>query len=239
MPESGTARENIHGANLPSPRTLMEALGEIQQIHVSESMYEDGLQKETVTTIQLGAFASVGLKSATWDVIIWITGNFFGMLLLHLIVKHYLTATATDTPFGKVEGHPLVIFMHIASYSKILFSTVICFWMGKYYAGIAAKRAINAVWWTRFVFIISLSLLFVALFSSTAKFITNEETARFISFMFENKTNDVYEFLLFVHRLAFETSIEVVLVSIGSVLASLISFFFFKVKNRRERELQI
>lgn len=220
------------------PKTLINVFSRIQDLYLIEKA--GNADKEVVTVERLSVLTIIGVKSALLDTIIWILFDFICILVFFWLSKYIVTDTTTAFLFFRFPGHPLLWFLYIASYGRILFSTGLCVGMAYYYIHTATKRAIRAVLFPRMAYMIALPVLTFLGFGLTVKKIFNYENLESVQWFSNHLPNvhgQIYEFFVFAQRKAFESSMEIIAVSMLSVILTSISLVVFWLLNKEEKEL--
>lgn len=229
--------------NFVPPRTLIDAMSEIQQYYLIEQTGEP-LQKDFFTMTHVMGFSMVGIKTAFIDSVIWISGYVFLGGLIYYLQQHYITEVTTDIYFWKIPGSPFYLFSKMASFGHIIYSTVLCIMISKYYTGTVPKRAVNCIFITRSMFLICFSLVTFLILAVFYKMLMNDNIlnnlytflARFNAKFSEN----IYLYITqYFRRLLFESSIVSLLSSSFSIVVPFLSISLFRVLKKRKKDLGI
>ena len=137
-------RNNVQDAGgdgqYKKPKSLIDAVSEIQQYHALESNLDDPIPEEFFTYKQQFDFYGIGFKSA------FIEGMIFLMIVpfaeaLYPSFKEYF--------FGQGLTSNEMITIYMASYTPVLIMTIFLAAMSKYNSGVLTKKAISSLIWGR------------------------------------------------------------------------------------------
>ena len=235
------ANQSTTGLNFTPPSSLIDAMSEIQQFYLVESSGQP-LHRDFFTMAHTMGFSSVGIRSALKDSVIWILGYVFIGALVFFVQENYLSERTTQILFWRVQGSPLYLFSKIASYGGLTFSTAMCVLISRYYTGTIPKRAINSLFLTRALFLISFSLLTFVLLGSMYRFLLTDTSIENVTVCLSNLNKSfaekIYYFLHnYLRRALFEASMITLISSAFSVTIPFISIALFKIFNKKQKEL--
>ena len=236
-------QDDKNGLNFTPPRHLITAHSMIQQWYVSESNGQP-YAKEFFTLEHIMQFSMVAIRSALVDSLIWLSIYVLGGAAVYFLQENYLTERVTQLFFWQIHGSPLFWFTKLASFMGLLFSSVLCIMMSRYYTGTVPKKAINSIFVTRAIFLICFSVVAFLILGVIFQVLSNETTLNNI-YKYFSKVNPalavkVYYFIVnYFRRALFESGIVVIVASIFSVFIPFLSISFFKVYKRKRTDLGI
>lgn len=229
-------------ANTDHVMSLTNAMAKIQDFYIQESE-GGGIKKEFFTIDHSIAFAQAGIKQSMTDSIIWISCYVFSGAIIIYLQGLYLTEKTTQLFFWEVSGSPIYWFAKAVSFAGLCFSTVLCVMMCKYYVGPVTKKAINSLFATRAIFLISFSFVVFSVLGVVYKyFLTDVSLGKVYSMLAFNETlaSNVYYFLGgYFRRAIFESAIIAIVASFTAVLLPYASLILFSMFGRKEIELGI
>ena len=229
------------GLNFTPPATLIDAMSEIQQYYLVEHSGQP-LHKDFFTMSHVMGFSKVGLHSAFRDSILWLSLYVIVGAIVYYVQENYLVERTTQLLFWTVNGSPLYWFIKMASFGGLFFSTTICILTSRYYTGMTPKRAINTLFITRAMFLISFSLVSFLIMGVLFKFVMSDAAINNMYLYFSKINTDfatsIYYFLHnYVKRSLFEASITVLIASAVAIIVPFCSMFFFRVHKKQNRGL--
>jgi hypothetical protein len=131
--------EEGHHSEIQKPRTLLQALSDIQQYYVMEA--KGRVIPGDLFTIQARIdYLAVGLRSGFREGLL--------LFLLMSFVEFYLI------PRMVTPDVTLRVMFHAIPFVQLLAYTIICCWIARYYTGVITKTAINYVLGGRIVTIL-------------------------------------------------------------------------------------
>ena len=136
--------EDQHHSRAQRPRTLIQALSDIQQYYVMETRGRV-IPAELFTLQGTLDYMAVGFRSGLHEGLV--------LLLVAPLFEFWLL------PLLNTSDVVLKIGLHTMPFLQVIAYTVICAYMGKYYTGNITKRAINAVLSGRLMTIVIKALL--------------------------------------------------------------------------------
>lgn len=236
-------QHETQGLNFVPPRNLIIALSMIQHWYVAESKGQTFV-KEFFTFEHTMAFSLVAIKSAFYDTLIWITLNVLGGSFVYFIQQGLLTEQTTQLLFWQVEGSPFFWFIKLTSFIGLAFSSVLCILMARYYTGVVPKKAINAVFATRAIFLLCFAFVAFFIFGLLYKHLANEEIIRTIyhhisSFNSSMASRFYYFVTNYFRRALFESGIVAVVASILAIILPFLSIMLFRFYKRKKTDLGI
>jgi hypothetical protein len=173
-----TGRPFLTGGGEWKPKSIIDAVSEIQQFYVIESKGQD-IQKEFLTLEGTIGFFKMGLRSGFGETIF--------IFLLFPVFEFYLI------PFVFHSQGLGAIVMGAVPFLLLLVNTGLCFYVSRFYVGTLTRRAINALFFGRaFILIIKSFVMYVLYFcvsnsriatperiwSLALRFFNNEVTAK-------------------------------------------------------------
>lgn len=236
-------RESSAALNFTPPSNIIDAMSEIQHYFLVEDSGQP-MRKEFFTMTHTMGFAKVGITSALMDSIVWVVGYVFVGAIIFYVQENYLTERTTQLLFWTVNGSPLYWFAKLASFGMLLFSTVMCVLMSRYYTGTVPKRAINTLLTTRAMFLVSFSLISFILLGLLYKYLMNDQVIDkiylHIAQMNAPFAEKIYYFLHnYFRRMLFESGITALIASTISVIVPFFSISYFRFAKKRKRDLGI
>lgn len=119
------------GGVAPKPKNLLDAISEIQQFYVIESRGKN-IPKEFFTLVQTMEFMKVGAASGFKEGLM--------MALFLPVIELYFIPFVLKNPdiYSK-------IFFGSISYMAIVFNSILCLYVSKYYIGTVTRKAINTM----------------------------------------------------------------------------------------------
>ena len=237
-------RASVEAGDIPSfpmPKSLTGAVSIIQRLKLMENERRS-LDKDFVVLDQVVGFSEVGIRSAWHDSLIWVVGYIFVGTIIYFLQENYLVETRTRILLWQLDGSPLYWISKAASFSGLIFSTGMCVYMSKFYVGIACKKAINSVLFTRALFLASFSLvIFVSLNTVSNVLLTGKVIEEFISSIAKisrEAAMNLHWFLYkYLRRALFEAAIVGLLSAIASIITPFVSLIIFRVVRKRDRVL--
>ena len=115
----------------PRPKTLLNAISEIQQFYVIESTGED-IPKEFLTLEQTMDFFKIGATSGFQEGLM--------MAICLPVIELYFIPFVLKNPDIYAK-----IFFGMVSYLAIVFNSILCIYVSRYYIGAVTRKAINTV----------------------------------------------------------------------------------------------
>jgi len=231
------------GLNFTPPATLIDAMSEIQQYYLVEQSGQP-LHKDFFTMSHVMGFSKVGLHSAFRDSIVWLSLYVMVGALVYYVQENYLVERTTQFLLWTVNGSPLYWFIKMASFGGLFFSTSICVLTSRYYTGMTPKRAINTLFITRAMFLISFSLVSFLIMGVIFKFLMSDTAIESV-YVYLSRINagfatNVYYFLHnYVRRALFEAGITVLVASSVAIMVPFCSMLFFRLHKKKNRGLGI
>lgn len=225
----------------PIPKSLLSAVSMIQRLKLMENGRKS-LDKDFVVLEQSVGFLEVGIRSAWFDSLIWITGYVVAGAIVYFMQDNYLEEVKTQIFSWQLDGSPLYWASKAASFSGLLFSTGLCVYMSRFYIGDACKKAINSVFMARGIFLVSLSLFIFVALNGIKKFALSdsgiEKTAAFFSFISRSFALNLFIFLHnYFKRALFEAGIIALLAGFASAVTPYISILIFRTLKKKEKIL--
>lgn len=236
-------QQSATGLNFAPPATLIDAMSEIQQYYLVEQSGQP-LHKDFFTMSHVMGFSKVGLHSAFRDSIVWLSLYVLLGAIVYYVQENYLVERTTQFLLWTVKGSPLYWFIKMASFGGLVFSTSICVLTSRYYTGMTPKRAINTLFITRAMFLISFSLISFLMMGLVFRYAMSDKAIDSITFYLarmnpEAGTNIYYFMHDYVRRALFEASITVLVASSAAIVIPFCSMFFFRIQKRKNRGLGI
>ncbi len=236
-------QQSIQGLNFTPPATLIDAMSEIQQYYLVEQSGQP-LHKDFFTMSHVMGFSKVGLHSAFRDSIVWLSLYVLIGAIVYYFQENYLSERSTQFLLWTVDGSPFYWFIKMASFGGLFFSTSICVLISRYYSGMTPKRAINTLFITRAMFLISFSLVSFLIMGLVFKFAMSDAAIENIYLYFSkinpNLARNISYFLQnYFRRALFEAGITVLIASAVSISIPFCSVLFFRVRKKKSRGLGI
>jgi len=236
-------QQSATGLNFTPPATLIDAMSEIQQYYLVEQSGQP-LHKDFFTMSHVMGFSKVGLHSAFRDSIVWLSLYVLVGAVVYYVQENYLVERTTQFLLWTVQGSPLYWFIKMASFGGLFFSTSICVLTSRYYTGMTPKRAINTLFITRAMFLISFSLVSFLIMGLVFKYAMSDTAIDGISLYFRkmnpNFGTNIYYFLRnYVRRALFEAGITVLIASAIAIVIPFCSMLFFRIHKKKNRGLGI
>lgn len=225
----------------PMPKSLTGAVSIIQRLKLMENERRS-LNKDFVVLDQVVGFSEVGIKSAWHDSLIWVAGYILIGTIIYFLQGSYLVENRTKVLLWLLDGSPLYWISKAASFSGLIFSTGMCVYMSKFYVGIACKKAINSVLFSRALFLASFSIvIFVSLNTVSNSLLTGKAIEQFIFSVAKTNREAAINLHWFLHnylrRALFEAAIVALLSAIASIITPFVSLIIFRVARKRDRVL--
>ena len=236
------AEQTYVASNTSHVMSLPNAMSKIQNFYIQESE-GGGMKKEFFTIDHSIAFAQVGIKQSITDSVIWILCYvFFGAIVFYL-QGSYLSEKTTQLFFWEIQGSPFYWFVKAASFGGLCFSTALCGMMSKYYVGPVTKKAINSLFATRAIFLISFSFVAFSVLGVVYRYFLNDASlVKIYSMLSFNKAfaSNIYYFVgRYFRRAVFEASIIALIASFTAVLLPYAALILYKMFGRKEVVLDI
>jgi hypothetical protein len=235
-------QDDKNALNFSPPPDLITAHSMIQQWYVAESSGQS-FAKEFFTLEHVRQFSKVAIKSALFDSLIWLSIYVLGGAVVYILQENYLTEHMSQLLFWQVKGSPLFWCTKAASFMGLLFSSVLCIMMARYYAGTVCKKAINSIFVPRTIFLVCFSLVSFLLLGIAFKALSNENVihiANLFALVNPELANKICYFTLYyLRRALFESAIVVLLASAFSVILPFLAISFFKFYKREKTDLGI
>jgi hypothetical protein len=240
MKTDNSGFRSLESLNFEPPKTLAMAMAEIQQYYLIEK--KAALDKNTFTIEHFSAFSRAATRSAFVDMMFMIVGAVIGMVIYY--AQHsFVTDQTTQVFFWHIQGSPLLVAEKFASYGGILYSTSICCWMARLSIGNFCRRAVNTIYMTRLMILLSMSLLSFFVFGLFSKGILSQQRVYTFCAFFAKRSpqfaNNLYNFLWnYCRGMLFESGI---LILVAAVVAIAIPYFlkgafhFFTPKDEELR----
>jgi hypothetical protein len=231
------------GLSFTPPATLIDAMSEIQQYYLVEQSGQP-LHKDFFTMNHVMGFSRVGLHSAFRDSIVWLSLYVLVGTIVYYVQENYLAERTTQILLWTVKGSPLCWFIKIASFGGLFFSTSVCVLISRYYTGMTPKRAINTLFLTRAMFLISFSFVSFLITGVIFKFALSDTAIKNVYFYLakidSRFARSIYHFLHdYVKRALFEAGITVLIASTAAIVMPFCSMLFFRVHKKKNRDLGI
>lgn len=236
-------KQNFSGLNFVPPKNLITAMSEIQQWHVYESSGQP-LGKDFFTMQHTMAFATIAVRSAFLDTFIWILGYLVLGALIYFVQENFLHERTTQILFWKVDGSPVYWFAKLASFGGLAFSTVMCVLMSRYYIGMVPRKAINSLFATRAIFLMSASFAVFLILGLLYRFLSDDMyILKASEFFLRFSESAALKFEHYVHyylrRAVFEASIISIVASSVSVVIPFVAIGIYKAFKRRKQDLGV
>ncbi len=236
-------QDDTNGLNFSPPRHLITAHSMIQQWYVAESNGQP-FAKEFFTLEHIMQFSMVAIKSALSDSLIWLSIYVLGGAIVFFLQQNYLSEKVTQLFFWQLNGSPLFWFTKLTSFMGLIFSSVLCAMMARYYTGTVPKKAINSIFATRAIFLMCFSIVAFLILGILFKWLSNDAVILYIyqhaAAVNPSFGEKIYYFLVYyLRRALFEAGIVGIIASIFSVIVPLVSILFFRVYKRKKEDLGI
>ncbi|MDA8103773.1 MAG: hypothetical protein M0Z71_00170 [Nitrospiraceae bacterium] len=225
------------------PTNIVNATSKVQAYYILEST-AGAYKKEFFDLEHVRAFSSVGLKSALHDSVIWALGYVLLGGIAYFIQDNYLTVQTMQIYHWTVKSSPLFWFTKTASFGYLVVSTGCCVYMSRFYTGVVSKRAINTLFMSRGLFLITFAIVTFFVLGMLNKYLFNEENLleafRLVYRMNADFGERLYLFLSgYFRRSLFESAIVSLLASFLSVTLPILSMLYFRYKKRKKEVLGI
>ncbi len=224
------------------PQNLLTALSEIQHYFLFEKRGQQ-FDPEYFTMNHVMGYMNVAVRSAWWDSVIFVAVFLFGSTVIYFMQGTYITDSATQIFVWTVTGSVFYWFAKIASFSGLVFSTILCTWMSRYYIGVVPRKAINTLFGTRLVLLMSLSLLLYFGLGTLSGILSDRVISQITGIL--AGTNQiaaakVYSFLHdYFRRALFESAILSIVAGTFSGLLPFAAIGVFRIMKRRKRYLGV
>lgn len=242
-----TENEEITGMSIVPPHSLIIALGMIQFWFLGETGEEGPggggapFRKEVFNAPYVMAYSSLGISSALLDTIVWVLGYVVIGSILYFIQDNYLTEKTTQIFMWNIQSSPLFLAVEFASFSRLLFSTGVCIMMSRYYAGVVPKRAINTIFLSRGLMLLSLSFVVFFILGVIYKIVSADVVTvkLYQSLYMVNKmfATELYIFMAsHFKQFIYEAGIIVLLSSLVSFIIPFITAVFFQFFYKPQKD---
>lgn len=236
-------QEETYGLNFVPPKNLVIAHSMIQQWYVAETKGQP-FEKDFFTLEHTMAFFKITVAQCFIDSVVWLVVYVLGGAFVFYIQEHYLAQQTTQFYFWISRESVLYFFTKLSSFASLAFSTILCIMMSRYYTGVVPKLAINAVFFTRALFLFCFALVAFLLLGMVYKILENEMLLKNIfgqlHIIKHMWAYNLYNFITgYFRRFLFESAIVILVSSAVSVLLPFFTIGFFRIYKRRKSDLGI
>ncbi len=231
--------DDTYGLNFTPPRNLIVAHSLIQQWYVAEN-HGQPFSKDFFTLEHTMQFAFVSIKSALFDSLIWLFIYVLGGAFVYFVQYVYFSEQYTQILFWTFEGSPLYWFTKVSSFMGLIFSSLLCVMMARYYTGTVAKKAVNTIFTVRALFLICFSIVAFFVLGLFYKYIGNPNTINQIVELFVTfkvSSDKIYYFVFYyLRRMLFESGIVLLCASTLSVLIPFLSIIIIRLFKKNKND---
>ncbi len=211
------------GGAFGKPKTLLNAISEIQQFYVIESRGKN-IPKEFLTLEQTIDFMNIGASNAFVEGLI--------LALVAPIIELYVIPFMLNTP----DLFTKILFL-LVPYLAVIMHSILCVFVSKYYIGEITRKAINTLFLGRSMVLIVKAGLIYFIWSVISQMMTRPTHVWSVAKIFGKHAEGVYRNIIFIQpRMMGIVSHSCIALIIAATLPYLTAFFFDKRKQERIRK---